>query len=88
MAIGEYFFKNTVTTETTIEETTDLYIVGQLEGETMSQVDVSVQIQTNFVLNCTVRNAMNVEPSISWFLGLDELNDDDPGLASTEVRVL
>ena len=51
----------------------------------MSQVDVSVQIQTNFVLNCTVRNAMNVEPSISWFLGLDELNDDDPGLASTEV---
>ena len=68
-----------VSAEATIEETTDLYIIGQLEGETMSQVDVSVQIQTNFVLNCTVRNA--VMPSISWFLELDELNDDDPGFS-------
>ena len=71
-----------VTIEATIEETAELYIVGQLEGVAKPQVNVSVQIQTNFMLNCTVRNAIPI--TISWFLGHDELNDDDPGFSVNE----
>ena len=72
-----------VTAEATIKETTELYIVGQLEGEAKPHVNVSVQIQTNFVLNCTVRNAA-ILTTISWFLGHDELNGDDPGFSVNE----
>ena len=71
-----------VAMEATIEETAEVYIVGQLEGVAKPQVNVSVQIQTNFVLNCTVRNAIPI--TISWFLGHDELNDDDPGFSVNE----
>jgi hypothetical protein len=54
--------------EASVAETSDLYIVGQLGGGAPNQVNSVVEIETNLVLNCTVRNApAGVIPSISWF---------------------
>ena len=56
-------------------ESMDLYIVGQLEGQTDHVVDERVEIRRDLVLVCAVRNTdMKVRSiSIRWFLGHREL---------------
>ena len=63
----------TVSAEASIMESMDLYIVGQLEGQTDHVVDERVEIQRDLVLVCAVRNAGMNTRSIRWFLGHREL---------------
>lgn len=63
----------TISAKASIMESMDLYIVGQLEGQTDHVVDERVEIQRDLVLVCAVRNADMNARSIRWFLGHREL---------------
>ena len=59
-----------VHTEASIIEAREPYIVDQGEAG----IDVKFQIQTNLMLNCTVRNTGGEMLTIQWFVGNRPLN--------------
>ena len=56
--------------EASVIEIEEPYIIGQEE----SGMNVNVMIQTNLMLNCTVRNTNGETLNIRWFLGNRQLN--------------
>ena len=61
-----------VNAEASIVETTEPYIIG--EGG-VPVTNVNFEIQSNLVLNCTVRNSGQQTPDINWFLGNRRLSN-------------
>ena len=68
--IGEDPIHIPVHAEASIIETIEPYIIGQGGAE----IDVYFRIQTNLMLNCTVRNTGGETVNIQWFLGNRQLN--------------